>query len=115
MTKRYPPVQVAFGARVKQLRESLGLTQEQLGEAAELSPQNVAKIEAGDRFVTADSLARLAAALKARVPDLFVAEAEDKKKPLSRRRLESLLQLIHNQPDSKLDLIHDVAARILRG
>lgn len=101
----------AFGSRVKTLREAHGLTREALGERAEISPQNIAKIENGDRFVTGESLGRLARALKSKPKDLFEFEGPDDRRRPTLRKLELLLQ---HKTEKRLALAHDVLSRIFQ-
>lgn len=51
------------GARIRRQREQLGLTQEQLGEACELSASFVGHIERGSRKLSVESLYKLASVL----------------------------------------------------
>lgn len=51
------------GARIRRQREQMGLTQEQLGEACELSASFVGHIERGSRKLSVESLFRLASVL----------------------------------------------------
>ena len=48
----YPEV----GARIRQQREHIGMTQEQLGEACDLSASFVGHIERGSRKLSVESL-----------------------------------------------------------
>lgn len=61
-----------FGDNVQRLRESLGFTREELAEKTETSPQNIARIENGQRFVSSEVLEKIAASLQADVSDLFL-------------------------------------------
>ena len=54
---------VAVGARIRQRREHMGLTQEQLGEACGLSNSFVGHIERGSRKLSVESLYKLASVL----------------------------------------------------
>lgn len=56
----YPEI----GARIRQQREHIGLTQEQLGEACELSASFVGHIERGSRKLSVESLYKLASVLE---------------------------------------------------
>lgn len=51
------------GSGIRKQREQMGLTQEQLGEACELSASFVGHIERGSRKLSVESLYKLAAAL----------------------------------------------------
>jgi transcriptional regulator with XRE-family HTH domain len=59
-----------LGQRVRDLRERLDLTQEQLAERANLHPTYVSGIERGVRSPGLNILARLARALKVSLPAL---------------------------------------------
>ena len=45
-----------LGERIKRLRKSRNLTQEQLAEMIEIAPRNLSRIEVGESFVTAEGL-----------------------------------------------------------
>jgi transcriptional regulator with XRE-family HTH domain len=53
----------AFGQRLRELREAAGLTQQQLGDAAGMAYQTVAKYERGASIPTWPVVVRLADAL----------------------------------------------------
>lgn len=105
-------VQRSFGLKVREFRESLGLTREELAEKAGYSPQNLAKIENGDRFVTSEALERLSSALNASPSEFF----EGSEKKLSQRSAvrKKLNTLLDRQEERKLAMIFDVATRILK-
>ena len=48
-----------IGEQIRSLRTAAGMTQEQLAEAADLTPQYVGQIERGDRLPRLESLARI--------------------------------------------------------
>lgn len=54
---------VSMGARIRSRRREMGLTQEQLAEAAEVSPSFLGHIERGTRTASIDTLVRLCLAL----------------------------------------------------
>jgi transcriptional regulator with XRE-family HTH domain len=62
-----------FGARLRQLREAAGLTQEQLGERAGMPYQSIAKYERGAVEPTWPNVVKLAKALGVE-PNDFQAE-----------------------------------------
>ena len=62
----------AIGARIRQLRESTGLTQEALGHAANVGRVTVVRIEKGDQSPRYDTLASLAKALGRPIQELLV-------------------------------------------
>ena len=63
----YPEV----GARIRQQREHIGMTQEQLGEACDLSASFVGHIERGSRKLSVESLYELASVLDVSVDYLL--------------------------------------------
>ena len=60
-----------FAANVGRIRESKGLTQEQLGWAAGLHQTAVARIESGDRQPTLPTIFKLASGLEVPPAELF--------------------------------------------
>lgn len=63
MSKRRDPLLRALGARVRQLRDAKGWTQEALAARAGLDRSYIAGIEAGLRNPSAKALARIAKGL----------------------------------------------------
>lgn len=61
----------AFGARLRELRESAGFTQEALGEAAGVDRKTVSRIEGGVHSPRVDQVLLIAAALRTRPRELF--------------------------------------------
>ncbi|HUQ97817.1 MAG TPA: helix-turn-helix transcriptional regulator [Gemmatimonadaceae bacterium] len=60
-----------FGLVVRQLRESRGLTQEELAERAEVSATYVGFVERGDNVPTLTVIIQIASALNVRPSDLL--------------------------------------------
>lgn len=56
-----------IGQRIKELRESAGLTQQELADKAGLQRSNVARIEGGKYNVGLDILAAIAAVLQSNI------------------------------------------------
>lgn len=54
---------VAFGSHIKQLRQSIGISQEQLGLSADLDRTYISGIERGKRNVSLINIVKLAEAL----------------------------------------------------
>ncbi|MCC7408330.1 MAG: helix-turn-helix transcriptional regulator [Phycisphaeraceae bacterium] len=61
----------AFGDRVRQVREGLGLSQEALANQAKLHRTHISLIERGQRNVRLETIERLAKALRVQPGDLM--------------------------------------------
>jgi len=57
-------LEISLGARIRARRTELGLSQEGLSLACEIDRTAVAKIEAGQRSIRIDTLARIAEGLR---------------------------------------------------
>lgn len=71
-------IRVLFGHRLREIRTKQGTTQESLAEAAGLDRTYVSKIERGERNVSLDIVARLAAALGSPIFEFFKSPDNDK-------------------------------------
>jgi transcriptional regulator with XRE-family HTH domain len=61
----------ALAQAIRRYRREAGLTQERLGELAELNPKYLGEVERMEKTISLDALARVAAALKIRLRDLL--------------------------------------------
>lgn len=55
---------------LRHYRKRAGLTQENLGELADLNPKYIGEVERMEKTISVDALARIAKALKIRLRDL---------------------------------------------
>lgn len=60
-----------IGAKLREHRKLLGLTQEEVAAAAHTSPSHLGKIERGENNLTIDSLERILLAMDADPRDVF--------------------------------------------
>lgn len=60
-----------LGKRIKELRTRKNLTQAQLAEMVDIAERTLSKIECGQTFVTADTLAKIITALEVEPAELF--------------------------------------------
>lgn len=67
---------MAFGARIRQLRRSAGISQEELATLAELDRSYIGGVERGERNVSLLNIHKIARALKLK-PDLLFKGASD--------------------------------------
>jgi transcriptional regulator with XRE-family HTH domain len=68
------PVAAVFGKRVRALRKSRGLTQEELARLASMDPKHVGAVERGAKTSSFYAVHRLADALKVNYYELFLPE-----------------------------------------
>jgi transcriptional regulator with XRE-family HTH domain len=101
-----------LGKNVKELRLALDYTQEELSQYSGISPQHIAKIEAGDRFVSEDALVVLAKALEVEASELL---RDQGKEPRGKSKAQArLMRLVGKMDDRESLLIHEISARILK-
>ena len=61
-----------FGKRIRQLRESMGLTQQQLASKVSMDYKYLGSVERGERNITIDNIQRIADALSVEPYQLFL-------------------------------------------
>lgn len=66
-----PTLKEKLGARIKYLRKELGYSQEKLAEIIDMDIPNLSNIERSKRFMTAETLEKIASALRTTERDLF--------------------------------------------
>jgi transcriptional regulator with XRE-family HTH domain len=98
-----------FGSRLRALREGRGLTQEQLGQAAEVDYKHLGAIERGANVPSFEVIERLARALKVDYYELFLPEKMSRAEP--DQSLRVLIREIerHGGPSLK-QFLHEVLA-----
>jgi transcriptional regulator with XRE-family HTH domain len=64
-------IEAKFGKRVREIRERMGLTQEQLADRSGLHRTYIGGIERGERNPSVVNVVRIAEALGVRVGELF--------------------------------------------
>ena len=64
-------IKKSFGARIKEIRESKGLNQEQLAECVNMESRHISRIETGKSFTTLENIANIANALDVDIDVLF--------------------------------------------
>ena len=65
-----PPNRKSLGQAIRNYRKKAGMTQERLGELADLNPKYIGEVERMEKTISVDALARIATALKVRLRDL---------------------------------------------
>ena len=86
-------LKLLFGKRLKELRESLFMTQEFLAEKIGIHRNTLARIEKGESFATAETIERIKNALGVEFADLFTFEQTNKRDTLKAFKLK--LESVH--------------------
>jgi len=91
-----------FGARLKEIRRSKNMTQENLAELTGMDTPNLSNIERGKKFVSAETLSKLAKALNITESTLFDFGHKKTKEEL----IEEIIYIIKNSDKNKLEYMH---------
>ncbi len=83
-------LKVKFGKRLRELRKSKGLTQEQLAERVPIEPPNLSKIECGTHFPQPEKIEKIADALGISISNLFEFEHLKEKNELLKNIIATL-------------------------
>lgn len=103
----------AIGKRIKQLRKSKGLTQEQLAEKCTVSVHHISGLERGLHSPSLAMLERMAHILGVSIRDFFEPEMQKKKTDLD-VSVDILLKYLYRMKADDLKLLTLMARRILK-
>ncbi len=93
-----------FGEKIKRMRKSRHLTQEQFAEMIDISPRNLSGIEVGANFIKAETLEKIISALNTTTGELFGNEYLLDSETLI-KNIMSDIKLLKNDR-VKLEIIH---------
>ncbi len=97
-----------LGARIQEIRKSKHITQEILAEKIDIDKPNLSNIECGKRFMTAETLEKIACALDVEEKELF-----DFGHILCREELiNSLINIINHTSDNELKYIYKIVTSL---
>ncbi|MGF1508887.1 MAG: helix-turn-helix domain-containing protein [Myxococcota bacterium] len=94
--------------RLRQLRQGANLSLAQLADEANLSPDAVAKIEAGERSPRLNTIASLSTALGVRISDLV-----DEPGPALPAEVYGLVQALRKQPEEVRSTVLQIARLVV--
>ena len=100
-----------LGVRIKELRKTRGLSQEQLSKKIDIDPKHLSRIESGRSFPSLDTLENLANALHADLKDFFEFAHEAKN---TRELKEIINNLLKEVDDERLKLVVKVLRALVR-
>ena len=97
-----------LGARIQEIRKSKNLTQEMLAEKINMDKPNLSNIECGKRFMTAETLEKIAKALNVTEKELFdFGHIQDRNE-----LIKSLKEEIKNFSDNELMFLYKIISSI---
>lgn len=99
-----------FGRRIKELRKSKKMTQEQLSEILGLYQKQIGNIETGSYFTTMPNLEKLAEIFDVEIKDLFDFEHQKNKDEI----LNDIHKLINTASEEQLKLIFRLVCSVLK-
>lgn len=85
-------VRKLLGQRIRYLRNLRSMTQEQLGDKADVNYKYLGAIERGEKNPSADNLAKIAGALDVKLNELFIFEHEIEDIQLLKKMIDDLLR-----------------------
>lgn len=99
----------AFGARLKEIRTSKKLSQEQLAEIVNMESRQISRIETGSSFTTIENLSKIANALNVDISSLFCVEHKKDKNSLKKE----VIEYIDSANQEQIELIYKLVKAIL--
>lgn len=99
-----------LGKRIKELRKSKKLTQEQLAEIVGIEQKQVCRIENGACFTTFETLDKMASTFGVEIMDLFKYNHLNTKETL----IKSLNEMFKNASEEKIQLVYKIVYDILK-
>ncbi len=97
-----------FGRRVKELRKSHKLTQEQLAEIIGLDPKQICRIENGTCFTTFETLQKISKNFNVDIYDLFYYQHKQPKDAL----IKEMNEIFINAPDETIELMYKIVKAV---
>ncbi|MBR3605729.1 MAG: helix-turn-helix transcriptional regulator [Candidatus Gastranaerophilales bacterium] len=102
-------VKKSFGARIKEIRESRKMNQEQLAELVGLESRHLSRIETGKSFTTLENISKIANVLDVELSELFSFEHKKDKEIL----IEEINRKMQNASEEQIELIYKIVFNVL--
>ena len=110
----HAPIVSRFGARLRELRVSRGMTQAQLADSASVTPSYVGRLEAGGSAPGIDLVERLARALGSSLAELLPAEEPPDTLEVLKAQARSLCDTLLEKADREtLLMVNPMLARVI--
>ncbi|MBU7319526.1 helix-turn-helix domain-containing protein [Paenibacillus oleatilyticus] len=103
------------GAKIRIFRKNRGLTQEKMGEMAEIPQSYIGGIERGEKNVSLDTIERIAAALDIDPSELFKSYYKSTKDQLEKDKiLDSISISLSNRTITEIEVIKRLVLDVIR-
>ncbi len=99
-----------LGQRIKDLRKSLGMTQEQLAEKANISVTFIGLTERGINIPSIKTCDKIARAIGVSLSELFIFEGENEKE----KTITELNSYLRNSNPEDVHLVKEIAERVMK-
>ncbi|MDA8088824.1 MAG: helix-turn-helix transcriptional regulator [Nitrospiraceae bacterium] len=96
--------------KIREIRKSMGLSQNEFAELVNLSVDSIGKIERCATIPTVETLDKIAAGLKIPLKDLFPSKEKPSQK--SSKALEDLMAYLKTRSSDDVRFIHELAIKI---
>ena len=96
-----------IGDRLRELRYSMDLTQEKLGEKADLHYSYIGQVERGDKTPSLKSLIKIARALNIS-PEELIKDEKEEGEIISDLRLKCINNLLADRSPAELELVQNM-------
>lgn len=104
-------VKALVGKRVKSLRKGSRLTQEQLGEKANLNAKYISSLECGRENPTLDVFLKISNALGVEVADIFAFEHENEN---AKELKKTLVALLNDANPERLQMAFKIVKAVIK-
>lgn len=98
-----------FGKRLKEIRKSRNITQEQLAEIVGLEPKQICRIENGACFTTFEKLQKIAQTLNIELYEFFKFDHKKPKDAL----IKEMNEIFQNASNENIELIYKIVTTLL--
>ena len=101
-----------IGTRLRKLRYNMDLTQEKLGEKADLHYSYIGQVERGDKTPSLKALMKIADALNISLEEL-IREENINSQQLTNIKLKNINKLLEDRDPEELDLIYVIIENVI--
>jgi len=106
-------IKKVIGARIRSLRKTLGLTQEELAERASLANETISRVERGIQGATLDNYLALAEALDVNLKELFDIGDKNLEKIISQKRIREIVSILQDRKKADIELVFQIVKMVL--